>query len=162
MATILWPVAINGRITGTRVTDVLDGDTIDALLVEPAAFGLSLTHRPRLRLQRINAARSTTEAGFFARHYLHEILDIESIDDERWPPVVAVTTLKPYKYGGPAGTYKGTIPGGPQDYAGEYMAEIELADGSFVSDLMVSAGHAVYWDGSGPRPADQLRGERIA
>jgi hypothetical protein len=31
-----------------------------------------------------------------------------------------------------------------------------------VSDLMVTAGHAVYWDGSGPRPADQLRGERIA
>jgi hypothetical protein len=45
VATILWPVAINGRITGTRVTDVIDGDTIDALLVEPAAFGLTLTHR---------------------------------------------------------------------------------------------------------------------
>lgn len=156
MATILWPVAINGRITGTRVTDVIDGDTIDALLVEPAAFGLTLTHRPRLRLQRINAARGSGVNGTRATLGL-----VDALSDTA-NPVIGITTLKPYKYGGPAGTYKGTIPGGPQDYAGEYMAEIELADGTFVSDLMVSAGHAVYWDGSGPRPADQLRGERIA
>jgi hypothetical protein len=63
VATILWPVAINGRITGTRVTDVIDGDTIDALLVEPAAFGLTLTHRPRLRLARINAAKGSGVRG---------------------------------------------------------------------------------------------------
>jgi endonuclease YncB( thermonuclease family) len=161
MATILWPVAINGRITGTRVTDVIDGDTIDALLVEPAAFGLTLTHRPRLRLARINAAKETGVNGTLARGYLQFLLDLHTAQDA-WEPMVSITTLKPYKYGGPAGTYKGTIPGGPADYAGEYMAEIELADGTFVSDLMVTAGHAVYWDGSGPRPADQLRGERIA
>jgi hypothetical protein len=162
VATILWPVAINGRITGTRVTDVIDGDTIDALLTEPAAFGLTLTHRPRLRLARINAAKGRTLAGVAATNHLEFILELDLAFQEDTEPVVAITTLKPYKYAGPAGTYKGTIPGGPQDYAGEYMAEIELADGSFVSDLMVTAGHAVYWDGSGPRPADQLRGERIA
>jgi endonuclease YncB( thermonuclease family) len=160
VATILWPVAINGRITGTRVTDVIDGDTIDALLVEPAAFGLTLTHRPRLRLARINAAKGSGVNGTRATLALLRLLDLS---DELPPAEMAsITTLKPYKYGGPAGTYKGTIPGGPQDYAGEYMAEIELADGTFVSDLMVTEGHAVYWDGSGPRPADQLRGERIA
>jgi hypothetical protein len=156
VATILWPVAINGRITGTRITDVLDGDTIDALLTEPAAFGLTLTHRPRLRLARINAAKGGGLKGRVATVHLSETLD------DMANPYIGITTLKPYKYGGPAGTYKGTIPGGPTDYAGEYMAEIELADGTFVSDLMVTAGHAVYWDGSGPRPADQLRGERIA
>jgi endonuclease YncB( thermonuclease family) len=156
MATILWPVAINGRITGTRVTDVRDGDTIDALLVEPAAFGVSVTHRPRLRLARINAAKKEAAKGRAATAALTEFL--EDLAD----PYIGITTLKPYKYSGPAGTYKGTIPGGPVDYAGEYMAEIELADGTFVSDLMVAGGHAVYWDGSGPRPADQLRGERIA
>jgi hypothetical protein len=156
VATILWPVAINGGITGTRVTDVIDGDTIDALLVEPAAFGLSLTHRPRLRLARINAAKGSGVNGTRATLALVDIIG------DAPDPVISITTLKPYKYGGPAGTYKGTIPGGPADYAGEYMAEIELADGTFVSDLMVTAGHAVYWDGSGPRPADQLRGERIA
>jgi hypothetical protein len=160
VATILWPVAINGRITGTRVTDVIDGDTIDALLVEPAAFGLTLTHRPRLRLARINAAKGSGVKGSVARLELGSFLGMAS--PVYIHPVIGITTLKPYKYAGPAGTYKGTIPGGPQDYAGEYMAEIELADGTFVSDLMVSAGHAVYWDGSGPRPADQLRGERIA
>jgi hypothetical protein len=156
MATILWPVAINGRITGTRVTDTRDGDTIDALLVEPAAFGVSVTHRPRLRLARINAAKKEAAKGRAATLALVDILD------DMANPYIGITTLKPYKYSGPAGTYKGAIPGGPIDYAGEYMAEIELADGTFVSDLMVSAGHAVYWDGSGPRPADQLRGERIA
>ena len=156
MATILWPILDGVRPTGTRVTDVIDGDTIDALLVEPAAFGLSLTHRPRLRLQRINAAKANAAKGRAATLALVDILD------DLTNPYIGITTLKPYKYAGPAGTYKGAIPGGPVDYAGEYMAEIELADGLFVSDVMVSEGHAVYWDGSGPRPADQLRGERIA
>jgi hypothetical protein len=156
MATILWPVAING----TRVTDVIDGDTIDALLVEPAAFGLSLVHRPRLRLARINAAKGTTTKGRAAALELGSFLGMAS--PVYIHPVTAITTLTPYKYAGPGGLYIGNVPGGPRDYAGEYMAEIELADGTFVSDLMVTAGHAVYWDGSGPRPADQLRGERIA
>lgn len=160
MATIMWPVLEGGQATGTRVTDVLDGDTVDAVLFEPVAFGDALLRRRRLRLARINAAKSATGAGATATKILRrDLLEIP----ERNPRlrVAAIHTLKPYKYGGPAGLYKGDVPGGPRDYGGEYLAEIELADGSFVSDLMVEEGCAVYWDGTGPRPADELRGERL-
>lgn len=155
MPSYLWPVVEAGRPTGTRVTDVVDGDTIDAVLVEPVAFGGQLTHRVRLRVARINAAKGRNPKGIEATRELMNLLE------DPGNLVVAITTVKPYKYGGPAGLYRGDVPGGPVDYGGEYLAEVELADGTFVSDRMVEAGQAVYWDGTGPRPADQLRGERI-
>jgi len=32
------------------------------------------------------------------------------------------------------------------------MAEITLPSGENLSDLLVSKGYAVYWNGQGPRP----------
>lgn len=148
MASYLWPMTKDGTPTGTQITDVLDGDTIDALFYEPVAFGDALQRRRRLRLARINAAKGPTGTGRLATR------ELESILRGAGNPVVALVTLKPYKFGGPAGAYRGSIPGGPKDYGGEYMVEVELADGRMVSDVMVAEGHALYWDGTGPRPGD--------
>lgn len=148
MPTYTWPIVKDGRPTGTAVTDVIDADTVDALLVEPVAFGGQLTHRVRLRLERINAAKGPTGAGTLATRELRAILAGTG------NPVVALHTLKPYKYGGPAGIYRGSAPGGPSHYGGEWMVEIELADGRMVSDVLVAEGHALYWNGQGPRPGD--------
>jgi endonuclease YncB( thermonuclease family) len=147
MATYLWLVEDQGRPTGTRVTDVVDGDTVNALVVEDCAFGRQLVSRVRLRLARINAAKGPTGTGTSATAYLRELLQ----DSQQ---VKSLTTLKPYKYGGPGGDYRGPVAGGPKDYGGEYMVEIELRDGRNASDAMVAAGHAVYWDGKGARPDD--------
>lgn len=148
MATWTWPIMDGARPIGTRVTDVVDGDTVSALLVEDCAFGNQLTHRVRLRLARINAAKGPTGTGTAATRYLRSLLLTN--------PVCELVTLKPYKYGGPAGDYRGDVAGGPKGYGGEYLVEIELEDGANVSDAMVASGHAVYWDGLGPRPADEL------
>lgn len=146
VASYLWPVVDGRRPTGTCITDVLDGDTVNALLAEDCAFGRQLLSRIRLRLARINAAKGPTGSGTLATAELKRLLTQPD------NPVVALTTLKPYKYGGPAGDYKGAMAGGPKDYGGEYMVEIELADGTNVSDAMVEIGRAVYWNGTGPRP----------
>jgi len=45
-----------------------------------------------------------------------------------------ITTIKPYKYGD------------------SFMAEVTLPDGTNLSDALVAAGLAVFWDGTGPRP----------
>lgn len=153
MATITWPVMDGRRPTGTKVTDVVDGDTIDALVVEDCAFGRQLVSRVRLRLARINAAKGPTGTGTAATAFLRvTLLEIP----ERNPRLVvqSLTTLKPYKYGGPNKDYPAFAQGGPKDYGGEYMVEVELADGTNVSDAMVAAGCALYWDGTGPRPGD--------
>jgi endonuclease YncB( thermonuclease family) len=47
---------------------------------------------------------------------------------------VLIETVKAYKYGD------------------EWMAEVTLPDGRNVSDALVAAGVAQWWDGQGPRP----------
>jgi endonuclease YncB( thermonuclease family) len=148
MADYVWPVKDGNRPIGTRITDVVDGDTVNALVVEDCAFGRQLVSRVRLRLARINAAKGPTGTGTAATRYLKDLIAYDSGN------VRTLTTLKPYKYGGPGGDYSGVVPGGPKDYGGEYMVEIVLQDGTNVSDALVAAGHAVHWDGRGARPAD--------
>lgn len=113
---------------------VVDGDTLDMSLERDLGFGASATFPVRLRLNRINAPELSSVRGKAARDALAGLLaGVE----------LSVTTVKPYKYGGPAGM------------AGEWMAEIVLPDGRNVSDVLVSEEHAVYWDGTGPRPDDE-------
>jgi endonuclease YncB( thermonuclease family) len=114
MAEWQWP--------GTAIAAVVDGDTVDALLIRDLGFGGWSTLPMRLRLNRINVPPSKTPIGLQAAARVH------------------VTTVKSYKYGGPEGKLA------------EYMAEIILPDGRNLSDDLVSAGLAVYWDGTGPRP----------
>ncbi len=125
MAQWRWPQS--------RITRIIDGDSVDTQLTRDIGFGGTVTFPVRLRLARINAAKASSPAGLAAT-----ALVIASTSGV----LLDITTVKPYKYGGPA------------DYTGEYMAEIVLPDGRNLSDLLVTEGVAVYWDGQGPRPAD--------
>lgn len=117
----------------STVTAVVDGDTFDARVTRDIGFGGTTTFLVRLRLNRINAPKLSSEAGKSARARLRALVT---------PAQYAqIETLKPYKYGG------------PDSSPGEWMAEV-VVNGMNVSDLMVSSGHAVYWDGEGPRPQD--------
>jgi endonuclease YncB( thermonuclease family) len=117
----------------SHLSRVVDGDTADAKLTRDIGFGGTVTFPVRLRLARINAAKSVTPRGRDAT----AMVNAKTTDT-----VVDITTVETYKYGG------------PDDYTGEYVAEIRLPDGSNLSDLLVDADLAVYWNGHGPRPAD--------
>jgi endonuclease YncB( thermonuclease family) len=120
-----WPDA--------EIVRIVDGDTLDMKVVRDLGFGGSASFVVRLRLNRVNAPALHTVDGLAASGYLSSLLPVAT----KCP----LETVSPYKYGGP-----GTSPG-------EWMAEITLPTGN-VSDLMVASGHAVYWDGQGPRPSD--------
>jgi endonuclease YncB( thermonuclease family) len=121
-----WPAS--------RILRVVDGDTLDAL-VRGTSASAAVQLPVRLRLARINAPKGSTPDGAAARDYLISLLPVP-------PATVDLTTLKPYLYGGVDGE------------VGEWVAEVTLPDGRNVSDAMVAAGHAVLWDGRGPRPSD--------
>lgn len=121
-----WPGAV--------VTAVIDGDTLDARLSRDVGFSQVLVTPVRLRLNRINAPALHSPSGLTAHHRLVQL----TAED------VHVRTIEPYKYGG------------PKNACGEWMAEVTTADGRNVSDVLVAEGLAVYWDGTGPRPADGL------
>lgn len=118
----------------SKIVRVIDGDTIDASVTRDLGFGGVATFVVRLRLNRVNAPSLSTAAGKAAEHYLSDCVAGD--------PVATITTVKPYKYGGPDGS------------PGEWMAEVVDRRAVNLSDAMVNAGHAVYWDGQGARPAD--------
>lgn len=125
MAEWSWP--------NSRISRVVDADSVDASLTRDIGFGGTVTFPVRLRLNRINAPKISTVRGRTARDFVASHLVDQTL---------LIRTIKPYKYGGPA------------DRAGEYMAEIILPQGSNLADLLVAAGLATYWDGQGPRPDD--------
>jgi hypothetical protein len=137
---MVWPESV--------VVD-LDGDTVESvisLVVDKGFGGQSIDNwRVRLRLARINAAKSTSERGKAA----------SALVKSKTQGQVTLVTYKPYKFGGPD-QFKGPDDGGPAYFSGEYMVEVILPDGTNLSDLLVTQGLAVYWDGTGPRPADFL------
>lgn len=123
-----WPDA--------TIPSVTDGDTLDAQVSKALDVGFGGTtstgFRVRLRLARINAPAKSTAQGAAAGAWLAGLLlSLPSVD---------LVTLDAYKFGG------------PQYSPGEWMCEVTLPDGRNVSDLAVSLGFAVYWDGVGPRP----------
>ena len=111
---------------------VVDGDTLDCQVATDVGFGGSCSFRVRLRLARINAPAKNTPAGEASAQWLTGLLTAT--------PTVDLVTLDAYKFGG------------PQYSPGEWMCELTLPDGRNVSDLAVSLGFAVYWNGQGPRP----------
>lgn len=121
----------------SRIHKVIDGDTVDSTLIRLVDIGfnvtITVTLPMRLRLSRINAARSSSVKGKRAKDLVTS--RVTGVD-------VHITTLKSYKYGG------------PEDKVAEYMAEVTLPDGRNLSDLLVAEDLATYWDGSGPRPDD--------
>jgi len=120
----LWPNSV--------ITNVVDGDTIDARLTRDIGFGGTTTFIVRLRLNRINAPAKSTMAGAKAKATIEGLLG----------QTVTIETRKPYKYGG------------PDSSPGEWMAEVTTSGGVNLSDLLVELGHAVPWDGKGTRPEE--------
>jgi len=112
---------------------VVDGDTLDMCVTRDLGFGGSASFVVRLRLNRVNAPALHTAGGSAASAYLQTLLPAGG--------TFPLTTVEPYKFGGPSNS------------PGEWMAEIYVSGGN-VSDLMVKAGHAVVWNGTGPRPSD--------
>jgi endonuclease YncB( thermonuclease family) len=113
---------------GSRAFNVVDGDTIDFELPLDVGFGARTVHRVRCRLARIDAPPGMAPLEF-TRH-------------ELWlSTTCTVTTLEPYSYGGPKWS------------PGEWMVEVVLTDGRNLSDELVKAGLAVYWNGKGKRPS---------
>jgi endonuclease YncB( thermonuclease family) len=86
---------------------------------------LTAKFHQRIRLARINAKPAKTTAGTSAKQRVVQLLTGVAFH---------LQTIGPYKFGD------------------EWMGEVMLDDGSNLSDLLVSEGLAVYWDGSGPRP----------
>lgn len=116
----------------STISRVIDGDTVEATLSNPdVGFGSVISFPVRLRLNRINADPVRTERGFRCKS---RVLALTA------GVRLTVITGKGYKYGAPPGK------------AGEWMAEIILADGRNLSDLLVDEGLAVAWDGTGARP----------
>lgn len=115
---------------GARVTRIIDGDSFVARLSRDVGFHGTLEFEVKLRLNRINTPPIKTDQGKSAASFLSALVRVSEVAS---PPLL-IETVKPYKYGD------------------EWMAEITLPDGRNVSDVMVSSGGGVYWDGQGPRP----------
>jgi endonuclease YncB( thermonuclease family) len=115
---------------GSSCVRLIDGDSLIAEVKRDLGFHGTATFTQRLRLNRINAPKLSSAAGKDAASKLSALLTQNH-------GLLLIETLNPYKYGD------------------EWMAEITLPGGTNVSDWMVTSGYAVYWDGTGPRPADE-------
>lgn len=118
-----WPAS--------TVPRVIDGDTLDAHVTRDLGFGGTASFVVRLRLNRINCPPASTVPGKAATAFVTAAVA---------GAVLLIETDKPYKYGG------------PDNSPGEWMAEITLPSGADLSDALVVAGLATYWNGQGPRP----------
>lgn len=105
---------------------VIDGDTFVAQVSKDAGFHAIVTFQQRLRLNRINAPKKSTDAGKACLARVLELLQ----------GTLNIDTVGAYKYGD------------------EWMAEVTTANGLNVSDKLVKEGLAVYWNGTGSRPGD--------
>lgn len=103
---------------------VVDGDTFIAELTRDLGFNGSVNFHQRLRLNRINCPPVKTDDGKKAKEFVQE----------HATHPVDITTVGAYKYGD------------------EWMAEVQIFQIGNLSDALVEAGLAVYWDGHGPRP----------
>jgi endonuclease YncB( thermonuclease family) len=119
----LWP--------NSTITRIKDGDSFVARVTRDIGFHGTLTFDVTLRLNRINTPPLKTVPGKEALDQFTELVrngpGIPSVP-------VLIETVKAYKYGD------------------EWMAEVTLPDGRNVSDALVAAGVAQWWDGQGPRP----------
>jgi endonuclease YncB( thermonuclease family) len=109
---------------GSVITRVIDGDSVVARLTKDIGFHGEVIFEQKLRLNRINAAPGSTDLGKAATAFVTNRIGL---------PVDIVTP----------GAYK---------YRDEWMAEFTLAGGVNLSDALVAAGLAQYWNGEGPRP----------
>jgi endonuclease YncB( thermonuclease family) len=109
----------------STIVRIIDGDSFIAEVHRDLGFHGTATFLQKMRLNRINCPPATSDKGRAAT-VQSGVLMIGQ--------VVSIETTGAYKFGD------------------EWMAEVTLLDGRNVSDALVAAGVAVYWDGNGPRP----------
>ena len=102
---------------------VIDGDTLDVV----ADLGFHINVTLRLRIKGINAPETSTVAGVAAREWARSILPLGSF--------LTISTEKD-----------------PGDKYGRWLAKVTMPDGSDYATTAIDTGHAVAWDGPGPRP----------
>jgi len=111
---------------GSVVKRVIDGDSFVATVTRDLGFHGTASFDVKLRLNRINCPPASTVDGQAATSATAVML--------MGTPTVLIDTVKSYKFGD------------------DWMAEVTLPTGRNVSDELVAQGHAVFWDGTGPRP----------
>ena len=113
---------------GSTLTRVIDGDSFIADVRCGLDFGFHVliagSSRQRFRLNHCAAAPLRTGSGAGAASRTAELLA---------DPFLLVS-VGPYKYGD------------------EWMAEVTLADGRNVSDVLIEEQWAAPWNGTGPQP----------
>lgn len=110
-----------------QIEKVVDGDTIDVAI----DLGLHITYRTRLRLAGVNAPEKNTTPGKVAAEYT----------------ITWVTTHQ-----GPGGWFTIRTAKDKTEKYGRYLATVVAADGSDLALDLIATGHALPWDGQGPRP----------
>ena len=110
---------------GSTITRVKDGDSNVATVHRDLGFHGVATFSQNMRLDRINCPPKGTDVGDRATAF-----------------VVAHT----------AGVIVDIETTGPYAWRDEWMAEVTLPDGTNLSDALVAASLALYWNGQGPRP----------
>jgi endonuclease YncB( thermonuclease family) len=114
---------------GSTLERVVDGDTFTARVARTLDFGFhvatAMSSVQRFRLNRSAAAPLATESGKGAAAALAGLLTAGPF---------LLTSVGPYKYGD------------------EWMAEVVLADGRNVTDVLVAEQWAASWNGRGSQP----------
>lgn len=114
------------------VLNVVDGDTIRVR----ADLGWNVQYDTLVRIDKINAPEVSTPAGKESRAYLAALLPVGA-------PITVVSKKllgSREKYGRVLADVTFTPPVAQRDVAGD------------VATAMLASGHAVQWDGKGPRP----------
>lgn len=114
---------------GSTLVRVVDGDTFHAQVTRSLDFGFHVVITPtavqKFRLNRCNTAPAATPSGTGAAARLVDLL---------LPAPFHLSSVGPYKFGD------------------EWMAELVLADGRNVSDVLIAEQWAAPWNGQGPAP----------
>lgn len=117
-------------------TRAVDGDTIEV----EVDLGFRLTMVQTVRVNGINAPELATAEGKAAKaaawKWLTDATGIRKAHSQ-WP--IVISTAKP-----------NALTGG--DKYGRWLASITRADGHDLATDMIAAGHALPWDGHGPKP----------
>jgi endonuclease YncB( thermonuclease family) len=111
-----------------KVAQVVDGDTLDVLV-----SGLDVDIHVRMRLIGVNAAEHGTPAGDAATAFVRDWCVATG-----W--AVQLETVK---------TRTGTE---QREKYGRWLAGVRNTAGQSLASALIEAGHALPWDGKGPRP----------
>jgi len=110
---------------GSTITRVKDGDSFVATVTRDLGFHGTATFSQNMRLDRINCPPKGTDVGDRATTFV--VSKVTGV-------IVGIETTGAYKW------------------RDEWMAEVTLPDGTNLSDALVTAGLALYWNGQGVRP----------